>query len=389
MTLPDAGPRTDAVAIHPDAPRKRRAIVCGGGLGMFPPLMERFRQEFEIVEQLRLDHGRLTGWFYRLLAIRWPRTAWYREWRYYMEKTPASFRRLTRDFTRQMRPMEGRYDVTIIFGAVFSPELVGDTPYFIVTDSCRWLSSRNPHDAVSHFRSPEDASSWLGMEGVVYRAATRVFVGTDFVRNALVHQYGVSAERVVVCGFGAGEAFGAPYEKTFDNQSILYIGKGDFEKKGGVLLLEAFAHVRKVMPQATLHLVGQDKLPEIDGVINHGFVRDRAKLVGLMRTAHVFALPSLVDRNPISILEAMAAATPCIASDYGAMPDMVGAAGLIVRAGDVAALQTALLQVLGDTELARRLGEEGRRRYLALFNWDSVWATMQREMRAALGRLPA
>jgi glycosyltransferase involved in cell wall biosynthesis len=107
-------------------------------------------------------------------------------------------------------------------------------------------------------------------------------------------------------------------------------------------------------------------------------------LVALMRSAHVFALPSLVDRNPISILEAMAAATPCIASDYGAMPGMVGDAGIITPCNDADALAVALLKLLLDKNLARTLGERGRRRFKEIYNWDSVWQVIRREMQEVL-----
>ena len=204
------------------------------------------------------------------------------------------------------------------------------------------------------------------------------------MRDALVAHYGIDPRRAVTSGFGAGMGFGEPYEKTFDGRTILYIGKGDFEKKGGTLLMKAFERVRRELPDARLHVVGQDRLPQAEGVVNHGFVRDRARLVGLMRAAHVFALPSLVDRNPISILEAMATSTPCISSDYGAMPEMVGDAGIVAPCGDVEALAAALVRILRDADLARAMGERGRLRFERRFNWDSVWQIIQREIRGAL-----
>jgi len=209
-------------------------------------------------------------------------------------------------------------------------------------------------------------------------------VGSDFVRNAMIGQYRVAPECAVTSHFGAGVGFGQPVVKQFDGRTILYIGKGDFEKKGGTLLMKAFETVRRAVPQAQLHIVGQDRLPAAEGVVNHGFVRDREQLLDLMRQAHVFTLPSLVDRNPISILEAMASSTPCVASDYGAMPEMVGDAGLVAPCNDVDALAAALIRILQDADYARTLGERGRRRFEQIFNWDSVWNIVSREIRTAL-----
>jgi glycosyltransferase involved in cell wall biosynthesis len=368
---------------------KRRAVVFGGGIGMFPPLLQRLGEEFEIVEAITLHEPKLAASWYKLRSIRWPRTAWYRKWRYFMEKTGWAFRQKTRQAQRRLEPLRDRYDVILFFGAMFAPGVRSDKPMFLFTDSCRWLSSRNVHDSISHFANARDEREWLALESQVYRDAARIFVGSDFVRDALVAHYGVDPAHAVTSGFGAGAGFGDAYDKQFDGRTILYIGKGDFEKKGGVLLMDAFRIVRRTRPDARLHIVGQDRLPEAEGVVNHGFVRDRAKLVGLMREAHVFALPSLVDRNPISLLEAMATATPCIASDYGAMPEMVADAGLIAPCGDVEALAAALLRILDDADFARALGERGRARYEQQFNWDAVWRVIRAEIRAALDGTPA
>lgn len=366
------------------APHKKlRAVVFGSGIGMFPPLMQHFRDEFEIVATLK---PRVPLWYaawYRFISVRWPRNAWYRKWRYYLEKTPAVFRRLTREAQRQLDALDEQYDVILFFGAMCAPGSEKNKPIFLFTDSCRWLSSHNVHDEISHFHNARDESEWFALERDVYQSASRIFVGSDFVRDALISHYGISPKNAVTSGFGAGLAFGESYEKVFDGKTILYIGKGDFEKKGGVVLMKAFEKVRQVIPQAQLHIVGQDRLPMVDGLVNHGFIRDRERLVALMRSAHVFALPSLVDRFGIALVEAMATSTPCIASDYGPMPRIVGDAGIIAPCNDVDALAAALLRLLQDQGLARTMGQNGRRRFENIYNWDSVWQVIYREMQEA------
>lgn len=366
-------------------PRKKlRAVVFGGGIGMFPPLFQRLNEEFEIIATLSTKESRWLGAWYKLVSVRWPRHSWYRKWRYHMEKTAHAFSVQTREATQLLAPLRGQYDVILFFGAMFAPGTVIDKPIFLFTDSCRWLSSRNLYDSISHFANATHEAEWLALEGALYRKAMRVFTGSDFVRNALIERYDVAPDRVVRSGFGAGLAFGAPYTKQFDGRTILYIGKGDFEKKGGTLLMSAFEQVREVLPKAELHIVGQDRLPQVAGVISHGFVRDRNKLVELMRSAHVLALPSLVDRFGIALVEAMASSTPCVASDYGALPEIVGDAGIIAPCNDVDALATALIRILQDVDYARQLGERGRERYEETFNWDSVWKVIEREIRTAL-----
>jgi glycosyltransferase involved in cell wall biosynthesis len=376
-------PTSPSVGTSPH--RKLRAVVFGGGIGMFPPLLQRFRDEFEVVAMLGPRVPSLYAWWYRLISVRWPRNTWYRKWRYYCEKTPFIFRTLTQEAKRQLEQLDGQYDVILFFGAMFAPGPRKDKPLFVFTDSCRRLSSHNAHDEISNFRNSREETEWLALEGDVYKSAARIFVGSHFVRNALITHYGVPPKKVAVSGFGAGNDFGMPYEKIYDGKTILYIGKGDFEKKGGIVLMKAFEKVRMVIPLAQLHIVGQDRIPSAEGVVNHGFVADRQRLVGLMQKAHVFTLPSLVVRFGIALVEAMAASTPCIASDYGALPEVVGNAGLITPCNDVDALAAALVMILSDKELARRLGNSGRQRFEDTFNWENVWTVIHREMREVLG----
>src|SRR2546422_11717840 len=67
-------------------------------------------------------------------------------------------------------------------------------------------------------------------------------------------------------------------------------------------------------------------------------------------------------------------ATPVIASRVGGIPDIVedGVSGLLVPPGDAAALAAAVRRLRDDPDLARRLGEGGRRRLRERFNWPAI-----------------
>jgi glycosyltransferase involved in cell wall biosynthesis len=106
-------------------------------------------------------------------------------------------------------------------------------------------------------------------------------------------------------------------------------------------------------------------------------------LPGLYRRAAVAVLPS-VERScfgrtvaisellGLSVLEAMASGTPVVASRVGGLPEVVtdGETGLLSEPGDVAGLHDRLATVLGDSRLARRLGENARAAVLERFTWD-------------------
>ncbi len=372
------------------APNRRlRAVLFGSGRGIFPPLAERFAQEFEIVHLPEIRYPRmLLGWFL-LISFHPSRKTWYRRWRHWVEHSPLSFRVVTRALGRALQRHREEYDLVLHFGAQCAPGRDLDKPYFVFTDSCRLLSSRNPHDEVCHFRSQGEERQWLALEAEVYRKAQRVFVGSRFVKDAITSGYGVPERQVIATGFGAGLGFGEAFTKHYDGRTILYIGKGDFEKKGGMVLLRAFEEVRRQRPDAVLHIVGQPDLAPMPGVVSHGFVTDREKVLTLMRQAHILTLPSLVDRFGIVLVEAMACWTPCVSSDYGAMPEVVGNAGLVVPCGDSAALASALLALLNDPQRSRELGVLGRERYETRYNWGTIWQTIRSEIRLALGDVAA
>lgn len=100
----------------------------------------------------------------------------------------------------------------------------------------------------------------------------------------------------------------------------------------------------------------------------------RGDVPELLAQADVFVLASRSEGGPISILEAMAAGLPVVASDVGGVGDLVadGATGLLVPPADPDALAAALDRVLADPELRRRLGAAGRERARERFDLGAL-----------------
>lgn len=94
----------------------------------------------------------------------------------------------------------------------------------------------------------------------------------------------------------------------------------------------------------------------------------RSDVNALLQDAHVMVLSSSSEAMPLSIIEAMSAGLPVIASHVGGIPEQVtdGISGLLVPPGDVTAMTAALHQML-DPAARRRMGRAGRRRYEADF----------------------
>jgi glycosyltransferase involved in cell wall biosynthesis len=96
----------------------------------------------------------------------------------------------------------------------------------------------------------------------------------------------------------------------------------------------------------------------------------RQEVLTFFRAADIFALPSLWEGLPISILEAMALGVPTISTDINAIPEALKDAetGLLIKAGSSNALAEAILRLKDDPELRKRLAQNGREFVLANFD---------------------
>jgi glycogen(starch) synthase len=152
-------------------------------------------------------------------------------------------------------------------------------------------------------------------------------------------------------------------------RSVLAVGRM-VGIKGFDLLLEAFARVGR--DDVALVLAGdgpvRDALREraeelgiADRVVLPGRV-ERAEVGAAMRGATVVVVPSRFESFGIVVLEAWRAGVPIVATTRGGPPEFVtdGVDGLLVDPVDTGALAHALGRLLGDDDLARRLGTAGR-----------------------------
>lgn len=142
------------------------------------------------------------------------------------------------------------------------------------------------------------------------------------------------------------------------------------EQKNHLQLLDSFAAVSQKAPEARLLLVGNGTL--------RGTILERAGALGLRDKLHlldvrrdvpeilaasdVFVLPSLWEGTPLSLMEAMAAGLPCVATRVGGVPELVqdGITGLLVVPGNVPALASAMKRLHSDAQLRAALGTQAR-----------------------------
>jgi glycosyltransferase involved in cell wall biosynthesis len=101
---------------------------------------------------------------------------------------------------------------------------------------------------------------------------------------------------------------------------------------------------------------------------------ERSDVPELLAAAEIFVLSTRSEGLPLSVLEAMAAGLPVIASNVGGIPELVadGVSGVLVPPGDPAALAEAIEALLENPALALELGAAGRRRVVENFDLEAV-----------------
>ena len=160
---------------------------------------------------------------------------------------------------------------------------------------------------------------------------------------------------------------------------ILFVGTLEPRKNVGGLL-ESYTRLVQRWPDAPrLVLAGRSvalskpwlealtKEPLASKAIHLGYVADSER-EALYKGASVLVLPSFNEGFGLPVLEAMTVGVPVIASNRGALPEVLGDAGMLIDPDDPDSLTAALERMLTDTALARRLAARGLRR-TRLFDW--------------------
>jgi glycosyltransferase involved in cell wall biosynthesis len=163
---------------------------------------------------------------------------------------------------------------------------------------------------------------------------------------------------------------------------ILFLGRL-CEGKGVFLLLEALAKLSRKHPDAHLVCGGDGDLDAVRAAAKRLGVADRVEVVGwidgkrkaeLLASSSLYALPSFAEGMPMSILEAMSAGLPVVATPVGGIPEAVahGEEGLLVPTGDLSALCDAIGTLLADPQLRQAMGTRARAKFASSFSSSAV-----------------
>jgi glycosyltransferase involved in cell wall biosynthesis len=221
--------------------------------------------------------------------------------------------------------------------------------------------------------------SFLAMQKRVSRRIPRIITVSESSKRDIGREFGLPAERFRVVPNGINTDCFYPVEgvKRADDM-ILVTNSADTPLKGLRYLLEAVSAIRRTR-EIRVVVIGK---PKENGVIERLIadlaLADTVRFTGRIADhdfAHYYAeatmavVPSLYEGFGMPAGEAMACGVPVISTTGGALPEVVGDAGILVPPGDAASLLEAVTLLLDDPERRMRLAGAGLERVRNSLTW--------------------
>jgi glycosyltransferase involved in cell wall biosynthesis len=192
-----------------------------------------------------------------------------------------------------------------------------------------------------------------------FAAAHRIVTWSAWAKQSVVNDYDVPAAKVEVIPPAVNLeewVLSVPRTSQQGPVKILFVG-GDFERKGGPLLLEAWRSLRPW--GAELHVVTRTPVPMENGLHVYSDLQPNSSaLKHLYHTCDIFCLPTKADTLGYVFIEAGAAGLPVVATRMAGIPEVVreGETGFLVPPDNGEALAAALTRLVESPELRLKQG---------------------------------
>ena len=225
--------------------------------------------------------------------------------------------------------------------------------------------------------------AFIPMQKQVARRLHRIITVSECARRDIVSAFGIRKERCVTVPNGIDTQLFKPLPGVRrDPARVIVTNSADTPLKGLGHLLTAVDRLRRQGRTVRLVVIGA---PKKNGVIERqlraldlgalvtftGRVSD-AELVHQYASASIAVVPSEYEGFGLPVGEAMACGVPVVSSTGGALPEVVGEAGILVPPADPPALAAAIIGLLDAPSKAEALGWEGYRRVQQQFSWEQA-----------------
>ena len=231
------------------------------------------------------------------------------------------------------------------------------------------------------------------MQAFVARRLDRVITVSQSSAKEITRSFKVNPDKLRVVYNGTDTDIFQPIEEETSNKNgLIMVGNTDDRKKGVIYLLKALQlladdkvrlnivddpwqrspHGDEVEPPPPSYSLRMLEKFGVDGLVSFTGRLTKEELARQYSRAEIAVVPSLYEGFGFPASEAMACGVPVIASSGGALPEVVGDAGILVPPGEPGPLAEAIKRLLKDKQLQQKLGEAGRRRVQQEFSWEQA-----------------
>ena len=223
------------------------------------------------------------------------------------------------------------------------------------------------------------------------RQADALTAVSESTRQDAIRVLGISPEKIAATQLGVDPAFRPVNDAGFKRviaekydlpeRFILYVGLLE-PRKNLPMLIRAYKRLIDGGENFKLVLVGrygwryEELLRQINNLDLEGMVHftgyvSQEDLPLIYNLSSLFVYPTIYEGFGLPALEAMACGVPVITTDVSSLPEIVGEAGILVPVNNVKALYGAMIAVLGDEDLRRKMINKGIQR-AAKFTWEQT-----------------
>ncbi|MBM3166310.1 MAG: glycosyltransferase family 4 protein [Chloroflexi bacterium] len=224
--------------------------------------------------------------------------------------------------------------------------------------------------------------SFVDMQMKVARQLSHVITVSEMAKEHIADVFKIPPERLHVIYNGIDTAEFSPSDKVtrLENRLLAVISR-DTAVKGLKYLLEALAilHQKHNLELVVVGSTMGDGVTEkrihnlgLDHHVSFTDQIDTQELVNQYRQATITVVPSIYEGFGLPAAEAMACGSPVVCTTAGALPEVVGDAGVMVPPADVKALANAIESLMENPDRRNNLAHMGRQRIAEKFNWQTT-----------------
>lgn len=236
------------------------------------------------------------------------------------------------------------------------------------------------HDAERH---PGDRQSSVLLQNWQWRRANQVIVHAERIRQLMTDRLGVPEHKLHVIPIGSYNLYNAWLSDDVSEHpyTILFFGR-IWEYKGLQYLIEAEPLITQQVPEARIVIAGQGEsfekyerlMVNRDRFVVHNYYIPDEMVARLFQEASIVVIPYVEASQSAVLAIAYAFGKPVVATTVGGIPEAVEheQTGYLVPPRDSDSLAEAVVTLLQDHDLRRKMGRQALKKAETEFSWSSV-----------------